>query len=253
VSPPPDPASPPSVPGSAAPALRASLAERLAAARGGGPVPDVLLDLRIERIAVGAREPLGIVRPADWRALREHEQAAGRDVPYWALPWPSGLALARAVAASPPPAGARVLELGCGLALPSIVAARAGAIVLAADADPDAAVFAAHNLALNGVDGDVLPRDWRAAADDLAARPFDLVLAADVLYRRENVESLLRLLPRLIAPGGEAWIADPGRAGADEFLPTARRLWRLVSERDTGDDRVTLHRLLPRGRPRRDG
>jgi predicted nicotinamide N-methyase len=77
----------------------------------------------------------------------------------------------------------------------------------------------------------------------LAAQPWDLVLAADVLYRRDNVDALLRLLPKLLAPGAQAWIADPGRAGADEFLPAAKRIWRLRSERDPDDDRVRLHRL----------
>ncbi|HSU09647.1 MAG TPA: hypothetical protein VLK57_10630, partial [Pseudonocardia sp.] len=50
--------------------------------------------------------------------------------PYWAELWPSSIALARAVAAAAP-VGARVLELGCGLGLPSITAALCGAHVLA--------------------------------------------------------------------------------------------------------------------------
>jgi predicted nicotinamide N-methyase len=187
-----------------------------------------------------------LARPADGAALREAERDAGRPVPYWAVPWPSGLALARDIAADPPPRAARVLELGCGLALPSVAAARAGAVVLASDGVPDAAVYAAHNLALNEVEGEVLPADWREAADQLAARPFDLVLAADVLYLRENVESLLRLLPRIVAPGGEIRLADPRRTGAEEFLPVAKRLWDLDSQDAPGDDRVVLHRLRAR-------
>ena len=228
--------------------LRASLEERLRAVRDGGDVPEMLLDVRVERVSVGDGEPVFVVRPADWSALRAVEAEAGRSPPYWAVPWPSGLALARAVAAAPPRRDARVLELGCGLGLPSVAAARAGAQVLASDADPDAAVFAAHNLALNEVGGDVLPADWRTAAEQLAREPFDLVLAADVLYSRDNVESLLRLLPRLLAPGGEAWVADPRRAGAGEFLPPAKRLWDVTTTVDQRDERVRLHRLRPRRR-----
>jgi predicted nicotinamide N-methyase len=235
------------LPASASPALRASLRERLAAVRGGGSVPPQLLSVRIERTSIGGDDPLRVVRPADWSALREAEQEAGRDTPYWAIPWPSGNVLARAVAADPPPRGARVLELGCGLALPSVAAARAGASVLATDGSADAAVFAAHNLALNEVEGDVLPADWRVAGDRLASEPWDLVLAADVLYLRDNVDSLLGLLRRLIGPDTEVWLADPGRAGAeDEFLPAARKIWDLQSERDEDDDRVRLHRLRAR-------
>jgi predicted nicotinamide N-methyase len=143
-------------------------------------------------------------------------------------------------------AGARVLELGCGLGLPSVAAARAGATVLATDGSADAVVFAAHTLALNDVRGDVAAATWQEAADGLATEPWDLVLAADVLYRRDNVDALLRLLPRLLAPGGEAWIADPGRSGAEEFLPAAKKLWSLRSTRDADDDRVRLHRLARR-------
>ena len=230
------------VPASAA--LRASLGEQLAALREPGEAPPAaeLLDVHVERVRVGDGHVL-VARPADWQALREAETAASRDVPYWAVPWPSGRALARALAADPPAAGARVLELGCGLALPSLVAARAGARVLATDASRDAVAFAAHTLALNGALGDVAVAGWSEAGEMLAAEPWDLVLAADVLYRRDNVDALLRLLPRLLAPGGSAWIADPGRSGADEFLPAAKRIFTLASRRAPDDDGIRLHRL----------
>jgi predicted nicotinamide N-methyase len=233
---------------SASPALQASLRERLAAVRPEGvPIPAPLLEARIERTSLGdPRAPVHLVRPANWSALREAEQEAGHATPYWAIPWPSGHALARAVFAQPPARGARVLELGCGLALPSIAAAKAGANVLATDGSPDAAVYAAHNLALNEVEGEVLPGDWRALGDQLGDREWDLVLAADVLYLRENVDSLLRLLTKLMRPGTETWLADPRRSGAEEFLPAAKKLWNLDSVQDEQDDRIMLHRLRPR-------
>lgn len=229
----------------ASPALRASLAERLAAVR--DPVPDALLDVRVERVNLHGGDPAFLVRPDDWPKLREAEADAGRPTPYWGVPWPSGLALARDVAADPPPPGTRVLELGCGLALPSVAAARAGARVVATDGMPEAAIFAAHNLALNEVEADVVPGDWREIAERLAAEPFPLVLAADVLYLRENVESLLRILPTLVAPGGEIRLADPGRAGTEEFVPTAKRLFDLRRAPSPHDERITLFRLHPRG------
>ena len=223
--------------------LGASIAEQLAALRGpDDPAPAALLDVRYERVAMPDGH-LRVVRPADWQALRAAEQDAGKDVPYWAVPWPSGKALARAVAQDPPAAGARVLELGCGLGLPSVAAARAGAQVTATDASPDAVVFAAHVLALNEVTGDVAVVRWQEDGEQLAAEPWDLVLAADVLYRRDNVDALLRLLPKLLRAGGEALVADPGRSGAEDFLPTAKRLWRVATTRDPQDDRIRLHRL----------
>jgi predicted nicotinamide N-methyase len=229
----------------ASPALRASLAERLATVR--EDVPEDLIDIRVERVDVRTGDPVFIARPSDWPALRAAEMDRERATPYWAVPWPSGLALARRVAADPPAPGTRVLELGCGLALPSIVAARAGGRVTATDGHADGAIFAAHNLALNEVEGDVIPGDWQEVGDQLAAEPWPLVLAADVLYTRENVDTLLRWLPRLVAPGGEIRLADPGRAGTEEFVPAAKRIFDLAREPDPEDERITHYRLRPRG------
>jgi predicted nicotinamide N-methyase len=149
------------------------------------------------------------------------------------------------VAGDPPAAGRRVLELGCGLALPSVAAARAGATVLATDGSVDAVAFAAHVLALNEVRGDVAHVDWADHGDALAARgPWDLVLAADVLYTRGNVLALLDLLPRLLAPGGELLLADPRRAGARDFLAAARARFHVWTQQDDGE--VAIHRLSRR-------
>ena len=225
--------------------LRTSLRERLAALRGvaADALPPALLDVTVQR----ARVPGGdvfVVRPADWEQLRHEEGGAGRPVPYWATAWPSGRALAATVAAAPPPAGSRVLELGCGLGLPSIAAARAGALVLTTDGSTDAVAFAAHALALNELEAEVAHVDWAHHGDALAARgPFDVVLAADVLYTKANVDQALRLLPRLLTPGGEIRIADPRRAGARAFLAAARATFRV---RTTHDGDVALHTLRRR-------
>jgi predicted nicotinamide N-methyase len=226
-------------------ALRISLREQLAGLRGVtvGELPGSLLDLRVERIAAGDGE-IFVVLPSDWEALRHDEGGAGRPVPYWARAWPSGRALAAAITADPPPMGTRVLEIGCGLALPSIACARAGARVLATDASTDAIAFAAHCMALNEVDAEVAAVHWADDAEALVARgPWDVVLAADVLYTKENVRLALALLPRLVAPGGEIRLADPRRAGAREFLAAARATF-AVRTRQDGD--VALHVLRRR-------
>ena len=222
--------------------LRVSLAERLAALRGSDVSP-ALLDLAVQRFAVGPEEVL-LVLPRDWEQLRHEEGAAGRPVPYWARPWPSGLALAGALAADQAPLrGARVLELGCGLAAPSVVAARAGAAVLATDGAEDAVVFAAHVLALNETVADVAHVDWSLHGDALVSRgPFDLLLAADVLYTRANVEAALHLWPRLLAPDGVLRLADPERAGTRDFLAAARGTFDVVTT-ERRDDGVALHVL----------
>ena len=113
--------------------------------------------------------------------------------------------------------------------------ARAGADVLATDGATDAVAFAAHSLALNQAVGDVAHAAWAVHGDELAERgPFDLVLAADVLYTAENADAAVRLLPRLLAPGGEVRLADPGRTNARRFLSAARASFALDSRRRAG-------------------
>ena len=156
--------------------------------------------------------------------------------PYWSVLWRSGMALARELAVMPL-AGLRVVELGCGLGVPSLVAARAGATVLATDGDPDALALLDRNARENGVAVETAHVDWDATDALVARGPFDLVLAADVLYEEAGLVLLPGLLPRL---GREALIADPGRPVAAAFIEQARREWSVTT---TVRDGVQIHRL----------
>jgi predicted nicotinamide N-methyase len=148
-------------------------------------------------------------------------------VPYWSALWRSGVALARELDGAAL-GGRRVVELGCGLGVPSIAAALAGASALATDVEPEALALLERNAAENGVRIDAAVIDWANPAELVRRAPFDLVLAADVLYERSSVASLLGLLPRL-AP--EAWIADPGRPAAEAFRERAADEWALETSR----------------------
>ena len=96
--------------------------------------------------------------------------------------WPSARALASRLTTHEL-RGRRVLELGCGLALPSLVAAKAGAEVTATDQHPDTERFLAENLERNRLQVRYARLDWSGAAPpEVPERGFDLVLASDVLY-----------------------------------------------------------------------
>jgi predicted nicotinamide N-methyase len=151
--------------------------------------------------------------PVEWAPL----------APYWSVLWRSGVALAREVARLPLD-GLRVVELGCGLALPSLAAARGGATVLATDADQVALELAARNAEANGLAIETARIEWDSPDELLERAPFDLLLGADILYERQGVATLLSLLPKL-AP--EAWLADPGRPPAYAFLDEAQRRWKV--------------------------
>jgi predicted nicotinamide N-methyase len=212
-------------------------------------------ELASDAVSVAGRT-LRIVRPRDSEALLD-EQAFEREefLPYWAQLWPSAIVLARATAGLHP-AGRRVLELGCGLGLPAIVAALEGAGVLATDWSPDAVAFAAANASRNGAVLRTAVCSWTEPDALVVGAPWDLVLAADVLYEARNVDQLLELLPRLVDASGEVLIADPGRRPAQRFLAataTPASGWLRRSTPDRSLPHVTVHRLRRSGRtPQRD-
>jgi predicted nicotinamide N-methyase len=147
-------------------------------------------------------------------------------VPYWSVLWRSGLALGRELSRWRLD-GLRVVELGCGLGVPSLAASRSGAAVLATDASVEALELLGRNASRNGLDLETAQVDWARPAWLLEHDPFDLVLAADVLYDRASVAQLLALLPRL-AP--RILLADPGRPAADAFLAEASRRWPVETQ-----------------------
>jgi len=176
--------------------------------------------MREERIELGG-QVLAISRPEDAESLIDEARFEQDEfLPYWAELWPSGVALARHVAALDL-RGRRVLELGCGLALPSLAAALVGAEVLATDWAPEALELVAANAAANGLHVETALVDWQEGPPPGLA-PFEVVLAADVLYEERNAVPLLGLLATLTAPAGTALVADPGRRHARAFFWQAR-------------------------------
>lgn len=175
------------------------------------------------RPRAGRRTPVASTAAAEARLAI----SAGVHMPYWALLWPSGLALAEALLAQPAAQhNRRTLELGCGLGVTAAVALSCGANLWAADCYAEALLFARYNTLRNaGRAPRTLLLDWRGEpghAACLAAGPFDALLAADVLYEPENIAPLLALVPRLLAPGGVFWLAEPGRKVSLAFVEAAR-------------------------------
>lgn len=177
------------------------------------------LDL-VEEVVVLAGLELRLLRPRDLDALIDEETFRKDEfIPYWAELWPSGVALAEALPAELP---GRVLEIGCGLGLPSLVAASRGAEVTAVDWSADAVEVLRHNARRNGLQLRAEVVDWHEPDWLLARAPWDLVLAADVLYERRHISPLLHVLPRL---GPEVLLADPDRQPLGDFLEAAGDLW----------------------------
>lgn len=211
-------------------------------------------DVREERFAHGEWEVEMILPRAADELIDESEFADDERLPYWAELWPSARALTRYLlenggAGVEDRTGVRVLELGSGVALPSLALASRGAEVLATDWYDDALRFARANAERNGLPPlrtELL--DWRVPRGGWG---FQLVIAADVLYEPRNGPLLLALFPRVVAPGGTVLIADPGRVFAGDFLRLARDQGWRVEEADVRSEpsaagvesRVRIHRL----------
>ena len=178
---------------------------------------------------------LTLVRPASADELIDEEAFDDDEfLPYWAELWPSGVALAQAVAAFDL-RDVRVLELGAGLGLPSLAAAIGGARVLATDWADEAVDLLRLNAGRNRVGLHAERVRWDMPEPLIDAAPWPLVLGADLLYERRNADQLLELLPGL---GDHVLLADPGRPFAKGFLERASVAWTVET---------TVDALLPSG------
>jgi hypothetical protein len=93
--------------------------------------------------------------------------------------------------------------------------------------------------------------DWSDPLSAIAGAPWDVVLAADVLYLHDGLDALGALLPRLVRGSAEVWLADQGRPPARDFLAACER-WSTVSTTGTAHPEVSLHRLRRRAATTRD-
>lgn len=135
--------------------------------------------------------------------------------------WPAGRMLADAMTRFEI-AGKRILEIGCGLGLSSLVLQRRQADITASDHHPLARQFLRENAVLNGLP-ELTYRDLPWLSDDHALGRFDLIIGSDVLYEHPHVALLAALLQRHARDGAEILIADPGR-GFGNPLSHALRL-----------------------------
>ncbi len=141
--------------------------------------------------------------------------------PLFGLLWPSGTRLAERMAVHSVDAQEHILEIGCGLALASIVAHRRGADVTASDCHPLAAGFLQRNVRLNGLPPlPYLHGQWGSDAVVpiiATSKRYDLIIGSDVLYERDSKGDLATYIADKAAPVVEVWIVDPDRSNRSAF------------------------------------
>lgn len=133
--------------------------------------------------------------------------------------------------------------------MPTILALAQGAEVLATDHYEAALDFTTYNVRTNlHREPKVSVLDWREP-DTGGIGTYDLIFAADVLYERKNAAALADLVPKLLAPGGEAIFADPRRDEAPVFFEAMEEqgfevvIVETTVEQRSRNVKVLLHRL----------
>jgi predicted nicotinamide N-methyase len=203
-----------------------------------GPDGDALVLTLTRRFRTSIQEAVvdghvySILKPANSDDLiREEDFVKDERLPYWADVWPSSIILAGKLLEREGQ-GRSALELGCGVGLSTLAATSAGFDVLSTDYYQDALDVTRANVFRNlGKSARTLLVDWRHVPKDLGT--FDLVFASDVLYEKEYALLLPIILCRVLAPGGVALIADPGRVAAPMFVEACEAHRLRIRQKET--------------------
>jgi len=212
---------------------------------------------REELLLTGLSFQLDIISDVDFlfneliRKGEDHPDVQDERIPYWADLWPSAIALSNyLISSSIIQPGQHVLEIGCGLGLPGIVAGKLGAKVTLTDYMPEPLVFAEHNWKLNNPQpASFQILDWRNPDPSFAS---DLVLAADVAYETKAFSDLINAFGVLVKPGGTLLLAEPNRAFAQSFFSQLKKQGFKVNStfmnvlRHQLKTKVNLHLITPK-------
>jgi predicted nicotinamide N-methyase len=181
---------------------------------------------KLESIAIAGVDDLVIRSLLDLRQYFDPHGEAHRlgissaQWPLFGLLWPSAAPLAARLACRPVTRGERILEVGCGLALASLVGHRRGADVTASDCHPLAERFLRANVRLNHL----APLKYRHGhwgavepEHDRVQGRFDLIIGSDLLYEPDDRAALAAFIGCHASAAAEVWIIDPDRGNRPAF------------------------------------
>ncbi|MEZ2720555.1 methyltransferase [Paenalcaligenes hominis] len=187
---------------------------------------------QLRTIQIRGQEPLEIYTLLDRQQYYDPKGAAKRlgicsaSWPLFGMLWPSGLQLAKKIVQRPVQRDQKLLEIGCGLGLASLMAHRLGANVTASDRHPLAQHFLSKNVVKNflpeinyrhgqwGLDHAVSLQDTGAP---LISERYDLVMGSDLLYDPSSPKQVAGFIHEVAALSSEVWVVDPNRGYRNQF------------------------------------
>jgi predicted nicotinamide N-methyase len=133
-----------------------------------------------------------------------------------------------------------VLELGSGVGITAAIALESGAILTATDYAPESIILTRLTCRLlAGREPHTRQINWRAPDANLMqddGSRWPVILAADVLYEERDIEPVLDVFQRILAPGGFIWLAEPGRRPSSLAIErAASRGWAITTTTLTAD------------------
>ncbi|MDH5358896.1 MAG: protein N-lysine methyltransferase family protein [Gammaproteobacteria bacterium] len=129
--------------------------------------------------------------------------------PVFGIIWPSSLVLAHFIN-NYETDDKRILEIGCGMALSSLLLNKQNADITATDHHPEVEKFLIRNTSLNnGKTITFVRADWADKQDSLGK--FDLIIGSDLLYEDQHIDLLANFINAHAKPTCEVIITDPAR------------------------------------------
>ena len=168
------------------------------------------------------------------------------DFPLWAKIWQASWVLCGVLAEMPPDPRKRLLEIGAGIGLVSIVAATFGHRITMTEYNPDALNFARANAHLNQCPRlPILKLDWH---DPRIKGQFDTIVASEITYKPEDLRPLIQFFKSYLQPGGQIILASEMRNTGKDFYDLLKTDFDISVEKkslrsDAGATRVMLFKM----------
>ncbi|MGL1930649.1 MAG: protein N-lysine methyltransferase family protein [Desulfotalea sp.] len=159
---------------------------------------------------------------ADPKSFLEKLQSTDvSDFPFWIRLWDAAIILSYLLSSLPDSKGKTVLELGAGLGAPGLAAASVGMDVTISDYEEMIVDFQRVSAAASNLPGvKFCLLDWLNPPE---LPRFDILTAAEVLFREEFFQPLLNVFKKYLKPDGVVWLAhDARRKSLPAFLELAK-------------------------------
>lgn len=167
--------------------------------------------------------------------------------PYFGVLWEAGVGLTQHLSKLDLK-NKKILEIGCGLALPSFLVTKMGGNIIATDFHADVPLFLELNQKNNQIYFPYKVMNWRNEIErtrtDLGL--FDLVIGSDILYESQHPMQVAEALIAFLKPGGKIILSDPGRAYIQKFITSMNE----CGYKEHFTTQVVLPELTPKNKQR---